>query len=107
MTPSRLVYLLQVMRMTHRKLAVTVHVSTRTVTRWVAGEWPIPDVIAKLLNLMHDTKTRPEELYTGNIKPLPEDIPRLPRRRPRRLPRSLKLLETQTETQTQTESTEQ
>jgi hypothetical protein len=36
----------------------------RTVRRYCAGQWPVPDTLAALLNLMLDTGAKPDQLRT-------------------------------------------
>ena len=43
-------------------LARQLQISDRMVRHWAAGKWPVPAVYAALLNLMIDTKTKPEDL---------------------------------------------
>ncbi|MBR0741181.1 hypothetical protein JQ581_30040 [Bradyrhizobium liaoningense] len=42
--------------------ARTIGTMPRTVRRWVSGDQPVPRHIAMLVNLMIDTKTKPEAL---------------------------------------------
>jgi DNA-binding transcriptional regulator YiaG len=42
--------------------ARTIKVSDRTVRGWIAGNWPVPRVVAMLLNLMIKTQSTKEDL---------------------------------------------
>jgi DNA-binding transcriptional regulator YiaG len=42
--------------------ARTIKVSDRTVRGWIADSWPVPRVVAMLLNLMIDTDSTEEDL---------------------------------------------
>jgi hypothetical protein len=43
-------------------LAEIIGCQDRTVRKWISGEAEVPRHIAMLINLMLDTKTKPEEL---------------------------------------------
>lgn len=40
----------------------TIGVSPQAVRTWVGGRYPVPTVVAMLVNLMLKTKTNPEDL---------------------------------------------
>jgi DNA-binding transcriptional regulator YiaG len=42
--------------------AKTIKVSDRTVRGWIAGNWPVPRVVAMLLNLMIKTNSTEKDL---------------------------------------------
>lgn len=42
--------------------ARTIKVNLRTVTGWIAGQYPVPTVVAMLVNLMIDTEATAENL---------------------------------------------
>jgi hypothetical protein len=44
------------------ELARELDLGARTVRHWAAGKWPVPVNIAKLLNLMLDTKSSAKDL---------------------------------------------
>jgi DNA-binding transcriptional regulator YiaG len=42
--------------------AKTINISDRTVRGWIAGNWPVPRVVAMLLNLMIKTQSTETDL---------------------------------------------
>ena len=42
--------------------ARTINVGDRSVRSWIGGRYPVPTVIAMLVNLMLKTKSTPEDL---------------------------------------------
>ncbi|MBO0715933.1 MAG: hypothetical protein J2P55_01175 [Rhizobiales bacterium] len=42
--------------------AAAIGVSDRTVRGWISGLYPVPLIVAILVNLMIDTKSNPEDL---------------------------------------------
>lgn len=53
---------LQKLGFTQVGFAKTINVSDRTVRAWIGERYPVPTVIAMLINLMLKTKTAAEDL---------------------------------------------